>query len=243
MLAWWWVVATADAGEFTHTLVWDLSVKGTAVGTRELTVRYLESDGGASRILESFTDLNGTVGPLKVRWRQRMTAHVDAREPASFHSVIDQNGAILEVQGRWSPAAWHVTSTANGRSRATDMPLGRVDLSSADLMDPYSTLPLSHFKEARILSAETGEVLIGPIELLGVSEVKVKNQAIQVSGYSWTNTQGRSEFYYSADGFLVKYKTQLVGVDLEAVLRDPPPGGVDDFPVQSGRPAIEAIDI
>ena len=97
MLAWLWLVATAGAGEFTHTLVWDLSVKGTAVGTRELTVRYLESDGGASRILESFTDLNGTVGPVKVRWRQRMTAHVDAREPASFHSVMDQNGAILET--------------------------------------------------------------------------------------------------------------------------------------------------
>jgi hypothetical protein len=238
-----WLVAAAFAGTFEHKLVWDMSVGGTTVGSRELTVRYLEADGGTNRILESYTDINGALGPMKVRWRQRMTAHVDAKEPASFHSVVDQGGAILEVQGRWTPTQWLVTTTANGRSRTSEVPLGRVELSTADLMDPYSKLPLSHFKEARVLSAETGEVLIGPVEQLGVSEVRVKTQPIQVSGYAWTSPQGRSEFYYSADGFLVKYKTQLMGVDLEAVLRDPPPGGVDDFPVTSARPSVDGEDI
>jgi hypothetical protein len=238
----------ALAGNFSHTLVWDLSVRGAPVGSREVAVRYLESDGGASRILESFTDINGTIGPMKVRWRQRMTAHIDAREPASFHSVIDQNGAILEVQGRWTPAEWQVTTTTNGRSRTTGMPLARIDLSTADLMDPYTTLPLSHYTDptgtgARILSAETGEVLLGPVQSLGISEVKVKNQTIQVSGYAWTNPQGRSEFYYSADGFLVRYRTQLLGVELEATLRDPPPGGVDDFPVAAGKGGVDALDL
>ena len=123
------------------------------------------------------------------------------------------------------------------------MPLSRIDLSSADLMDPYSRLPLSYYDQARILSAETGEVLVGPVEKLGVSEVTIGGQPIQVTGYAWTSTEGRSEFYYSADGFLVKYKTQLVGIELEAVLHDPPPGGVDDFPVAAARPKIEALDL
>lgn len=231
------------AGQFQHKLVWDLSVRGAVVGTRELTVKYLESDGGTNRMLESFTDINGAVGPMKVRWRQRMTAHIDAREPASFHSVLDQGGTVLEVQGRWTPAKWQVTTTSNGRSRTAELPLGRVDLSTADLMDPYTQLPLSHFTEVRVLSAESGEVLMGPVESLGVSELQIKNAPIQVSGYAWTSPQGRSEFYYSADGFLVKYRTQLLGVELEAVLRDPPPGGVDDFPVAVGRPTVDGQDI
>ncbi|MEZ4239137.1 MAG: DUF6134 family protein [Myxococcota bacterium] len=239
----WWLVSTALAGTFEHKLVWDMAANGTPVGTRELTVRYLEADGGTNRILESYTDINGTMGAMKVHWRQRMTAHVDAKEPASFHSVVDQSGAIVEVQGRWTPTQWLVTTTANGRSRTSELPLGRVELSTADLMDPYSKLPLSHFKEARVLSAETGDVLMGPVEQLGVSEIKIAGQAVQVSGYAWTSAQGRSEFYYSADGFLVRYKTQLLGTDLEATLRQPPPGGVDDFPVGSARPAVDSQDI
>src|SRR5687768_15252506 len=226
-------------------LVWDLSVKGAPVGKRNLTIRYLESDsGGTMRMLESYTEINGSLGPMKVRWVQRMTASIDPREPASFTSVVDQNGTVLQVQGRWTPANWVViTSTAAGRPRETTMPLSRIDLSTADLMDPYSRLPLSYFDQARILSAETGEVLVGPIEKLGVSELTIGGQPIQVTGYAWTSSEGRSAFYYSADGFLVKYETQLVGIDLEAVLHDPPPGGVDDFPVAVGRPKIEELDL
>lgn len=247
---WLWSLVAAGVAQASppeSQLVWTLSVKGAVVGSRQLTVRYLEADGGTSRALESYTDIDGTVGPLKVHWRQRLSAHIDAREPASFTSVVDQNGAVVEVQGRWTPSKWAITSTANGRSRASDLPLNRVDLSTADLMDPYTLQPLSRFTGsgagAKILSAETGDVLEGPVENLGVSEIKVKGVAIQVNGYSWTSSQGRSEFYYSADGYLVKYKTQLLGVDLEAVLAEAPPGGVDDFPVATARPKVEVVDL
>lgn len=239
-----WLVAVGALGATTeHHLVWVLTVKGQVVGSRDLTVRYLEADGGTSRALESYTDIDGTVGPLKVRWRQRLSAHIDAREPASFTSVVDQNGQIVEVQGRWTPSHWAITTTSGGRSRTSEMPTTRVDLSTVDLMDPYTLLPLAHFRQAQVLSPETGEVLTGPVESLGVSELRVKNEPIQVTGYAWTSTTGRSEFYYSADGYLVRYKTQLLGVELEAVLKDPPPGGVDDFPVAAARPVVESTDL
>ena len=67
----------AFAAERSQTLVWDVTSQGAALGTRTLTVRYLEGDGGTNRVLEGFTDLNGQVGPMKVRWRQRMTASID----------------------------------------------------------------------------------------------------------------------------------------------------------------------
>jgi hypothetical protein len=239
-------LAASAAAQSENKLVWELSVKGAPVGTREVTVRTMhgtaEGEDG-SRVLESFTDLSGQVGPMRVRWRQRLTAHIDAREPASFTSVVDQNGTTLEIQGRWTPDNWIVTTTTNGRPRTTEMPLARVDISTADLLDPATRYPFAHFTELRILSAESGEVLTGPVERLGVSEVTVQGTPIQVTGYAWTSTKGRSEFKFSADGFLVAYRTQLFGVDLEAVLRDPPPGGSDDFPVSARGARVDAVDL
>jgi len=241
---WIWILTqSVSLAGSDSTLTWNLTANGARVGTRTLTIRTLEGDAGTNRILESYTDLNGRVGPLQVRYRQRMTAHVNGREPASFHSVVDANGALNEVQGRWTPGAWVITQTSNGRSRTTEMPAGRIDLSTADLFDPFSQVALSRFDEARILATESGDVLRGPVEKLGVSEVVIGPMQVQVSGYAWSSPSGRSEFYFSTDGFLVKYQVQLLGVSLDAVLASPPPGGVDDFPVAARGPIIEAIDL
>ncbi len=233
----------ADASELEHTLQWSLSVRGQPVGTRDLTVKYVSGDSGTNRILESFTDLNGTVGPIKMRYRQRLTAHIDAREPASFHSTVDQNGSMMEVQARWTPSAWTITTTADGRSRTIDMPLNRIDISTADLMDPHSRLAVSRFDQVRVLSAESGEVTSGPVDKLGVSDIVVAGESVQVTGYAWTSPQGRSELYYSVDGFLVRYTTQLLGIEIEAQLVKPPPGGIDDFSVFIGPPQAATAEL
>jgi hypothetical protein len=234
---------SATAAEREHTLVWDLSAGGKPIGSRNLVVRYLDGEGGTSRVLESYTEIDGQIGPTRLRWRQRMTAHVDAREPASFHSVIDHDGTPIEVQGRWTPSAWVVTTLANGRPRTVEMPLTRIDLSTADLFDPDTRVPLSHFSGVRILSAETGEVLTGPVEQLGVREVTIAGKSVSVTTYAWSSPHGRWELSYSADGYLVRSVTQLLGITLEAQLRQAPPGGIDDFPVGVGPASIEALDL
>jgi hypothetical protein len=235
---------SAHAADLQHSLVWDLSVGGSVVGTRKLTIKYVPDDQGTRRILESFTDIDGQVGPIRARFRQRMTAHIGPREPASFHSVVEENGRLMEIQGRWTPSAWMLTTTADRRSRTVDLPLNRVDLSTADLMDPYSMVSLGRLgTEARILSAESGDVQQGPLKPLGVEELSIDKVPVQVSGYEWTSPQGKNTYWYSPDGFLVKYQTQLLGVTLDAVLQDPPPGGVDDFPVAAGSAAIEQVDL
>jgi hypothetical protein len=195
------------------------------------------------RIVESWTELSGNIGPLRVNYRQRLTGHAEGSDPASFQSVIDEDGALREVQGRWSPSAWWVVTTADGRSRTVEVPINRIDLSTVDLVDPGSGLQLARFDEARILSAETGEILSGPVSELGISDIMIGATSVQVSGFAWDSPQGRSSFFYSADGFLVRYETQMLGVPMEAQLEQPPPGGVDDFPVASGRPAIEEIPL
>lgn len=237
------LLGLASAAQPSHQLEWRLSVDGQPIGKRTLTVRYLEGEAGTNRILESYTDIDGRVGPVNVRFRQRLTAHVDAREPAAFHSAVDNNGSKLEVQGRWSPSGWVVTTTANGRSRTTNLELSRVDLSTADLVDPYTRLPLSHFERAWILSTTSGEVTQGEVQTLGVSQWSAGGRQVQVSGYAWTTPQGRSEFYYSPDGFLVKYRTQLLGATIDAQLVGPVPDGIDDFPVGAPVPGVDQVEV
>jgi hypothetical protein len=238
------LAALASASDLQHSMVWDLSVQGKPVGTRRLTVKYVSEGVATRRILESFTDVDGQVGPIRARYRQRLTAHIAPDEPASFHSVVEENGRLMEIQGRWTPSAWIVTTTADRRSRSVEHPLNRVDLSTADMMDPYTRVGFERLAEARVLSAETGDVFIGPVASLGVQEITVAGGPVQVTGYQWTSPQGQSSFWYSSDGFLVKYQTQLLGITLDAVLHDAPPGGVDDFPVASGSGgSVDVIDL
>lgn len=239
------VLESAEAAEVEHRLVWDVTVGGRAVGTRELTVKY-QSDGaglGMRRILETYTDIDASLGPASVRYRQRMTAHASGRAPASFHSVIQQDGAVQEVQGRWSPSAWVVTTTRGGQSRSVDFPLGSVDLSTADLMDPDTRFPLAHFDQLDLLSAETGEVLSGRVTTLGSRTLAIGGEEVLARGYAWSSPQGKSEFWYSADGFLVQFRMPLFGFDVAATLRSPPPGGVDDFPVSVRSAPVEILDL
>lgn len=236
-------MALALGADMQHQMQWGLAVNGQPVGRRDLTVKYIKTDDGMRRILESFTDIDGALGPIRVRWRQRLTAHLADREPASFHSVIEENGTAREIQARWTPSKWLVTNSADLRAQTAEIALNKIDLSTADLIDPQSRLPLSYFDNARILSAESGEVLMGKVEELGTSQITLGGADFQVTGYAWNNPEGRSEFYYSGDGFLVKYTVQLLGVTLEALLAGPPPGGLDDFPVAIGTPAVEISDL
>ncbi len=234
------LAATATAGGAPQTLTWTLSHEGASLGTRTLTVRFLGSESESNRVIEAFTELQGQIGETELAFRHRLTAHVDAREPAAFNSVVEDDGVQLEVQGRWTPSHWVVTTTARGRSRAVDRPLASVDFSTADLLDPWTRLPLAHFDEAKILSAVSGEVLAGPVERLGVRELTFGGKAIWASGYAWTSPEGRAEYYYSPDGFLVLFRVPMFGYQIVGTLRGRPPAGADDFAVKpSKRGAIE----
>lgn len=235
--------AAAMAASFQHQLSWDLSVNGNPIGHRDVTVKYVAGDAATRRIVESWTELDGSVGPLRLRYRQRMTATAEGRDPASFQSVIDENGRTREVQTRWTPAGWVVTTVADGRARTVTLDASRVDLSTADLFDPDSRLGFRSRDGARVLSAETGELLQGPVVDLGDSVVDVHGETVPVHGWAWDAAEGRSTFWYSAEGYLVSYEWKLLGFAVSAKLRAPPPGGVDDFPVAIGRIAVEELPL
>lgn len=224
-------------------LRWNLSVGGQPIGTREVKVKIFPGDEGTRRILESWTQIDGRLGPINVAYRQRLTAHAEGAQPASFHSVIDNNGEATEIQGRWTPSGWSVNTNVDGRVRSADYGIGRVDLSTADLFDPLSRVGLEGRSSARVLSAITGDVLDGAVTSLGSRDLKIGGRSVAVEGWTWASPEGKSDFYYSGEGYLVKFRMVLLGVEVEGVLDQVPPGGIDDFPVSVGRPTVEILPL
>lgn len=240
---WTLLTSVVLAAPVEPELTWELSIKGQPVGTRTVKVKIVPADFGTRRVIESFTSVSGKIGPIPVDFRQRMTAHAIGGDPASFHSVVDQAGDASEIQGRFAPAGWTVSTNIGGRLRTSDYPPSRIDLSTADLLDPESRVGLGRTGSVRLLIAETGEVLEGSVEKLGSKELTIAGQKVDVDGYSWTSPEGRSAFWFSPEGYLVQYEMASFGVPIEGVLTEPPPAGIDDFPVRVGSAEVERIPL
>lgn len=209
------------------TLTWNISVEGQLLGTRTLTIRYPSGTEGQRRVLESWTELDGRVGPLPLRYRERLTANIEY-DPASFLSVQETNRATREVSARRVPSGWMVSLTEDGRYRSFDIPAGDVNLSTVDLLDPESAVPLSRFSHANVLSAETGTLFEGDVLPLDPVTLKIGEQALWAQPYRFTHQEGTGTFFYTAEGFLLRYEMRVLGYDMVAVLAAPPPGGPDD---------------
>ncbi|MCB9694659.1 MAG: hypothetical protein H6736_22845 [Alphaproteobacteria bacterium] len=224
-------------------LTWALSLDGRPVGTRTVTVKVVPGENGTRRIMESYTSVAGAVGPVKVTFKQRMTAHAEGGDPASFHSVVEQGGQASEIQGRFTPGGWTVSTNINGRVRTAEFAPAQIDLSTADLLDPESRVGLSRAGGVSLLSAETGEVLEGTVSRLDATEITIAGTPVSVQGYAWASPEGTSKFWFSPEGYLVRYQVQTFGVPIEGVLTAPPPAGIDDFPVRVGSADVERIPL
>ena len=234
--------AVALGADVSQDLAWDVSLQGKVVGERTVTVKYVSESGGMRRILLGETDIDASVAGFPFTWKQRFTAHAAGRAPASFHSVVLENGEAREVQGRLAAGFWLVSLVEGGRSRSWELSGNEIQLSTADLFDPGTYVPLDKFDTAKMLSAETGDVWEQRVERLGPSTVTIDGQRVPVEGLAIDPPQGRATFYYTSDGVLVRYEYRWMGHVIEAVLRDPPPPGVDDAPVP-GADVIGEIDL
>lgn len=224
------------------TLSWQLEVNGKAVGERTLTVATEQTPYGELRTLRAETRVDATVLGIPFAYRQNMAANAD-RGPASFISVIERQGGLSEVQGRLGASGWRLTVTEGGRARSFEIPANDVDLSTADLMDPHSRVGLRRFTDVRVLSAETGDVVSGKVEPLGPSTVTVAGRPVPVEGYALVTDQGRGLFYYTTEGWLVRFESRVFGQDLAGQLAAPPPVGIDDEPVDLFGPGLRTTDL
>ncbi len=234
-------VALAEAPERpSHEMIWSLSVEGVPVGTRTVRVAYQEEDGTFVRVLESYTELSGSTLSRKQRkldYRQRLTANSEDHKPASFHSVLETNGVGREIQAHYGRGKWTVTIAEPKGSKTHTLSGKRVDLSTVDLLDPESDRTLHGRDHVRVLTAETGKILDGPILPEAAMSLAMGDERLEVDVFTWETSEGTWRFWYSKSGFLLRYRIPLLGLAIDGQLTGAAPRTLDEFPVR-GRPLI-----
>lgn len=225
------LLTSALAAEPTSVeLTWALQLGDTPVGERTASIKVLPSERGPRRIVEVLTDLDASVLGVSVTYAQRLTAHAGTG-PASFHSVVLEQGKAREIQGRSSFSGWIVSVVDPSETRTWELPSNKIDLSTADLLDPLSQVSLDRYEEVRLLSAETGDVFTVSVERLGPSTVDLGGTKVLVTGYALEGGPGTTKLFYSASGYLVRHETRVLGKSVVATLTEAPPVSPDDAPV------------
>lgn len=232
---------SAETDPTTVDLTWSLSLGDQNIGERTATVKVMPSERGLRRVVEVMTEVDASVVGFSVRYAQRLTAHAGAG-PASFHSVVSQMGEAREIQGRSSFSGWIVSVVDAGETRTWELPATKIDMSTADLMDPLTQVSLDRYEQVRLLSAETGDVFTVDVEPLGPSTVDLGTAKVAVSGYALNGGPGTTRLFYSASGYLVRHETRLLGKAIVATLTEAPPVSADDAPLAEAT-SITEVDL
>lgn len=221
----------AHAADVEQHLTWAITLDGTSIGKRDLTLKWaFEEEGRTRRFLEVWTELDATVLGLDYRVRQRITGQA-SRGPAAFAAVTQFQADTTEVQGRLEGTEWMLSVATNGREWHKDLPKASIDLSTLDLLDPESRVGFESRQVARILASETGDILEGEVKPIGQGKIDVAGAEVPVAGFAWTPDEGEMRLWFSAEGYLVRYETNVMGRWIVGTLTAPPPKGLDDAPI------------
>lgn len=226
----------------TDSYVWDITLNGNKVGERTLSVEHVDDESNPRRVLRAYTDVSASIMGRQASFEQRLTAVVGSG-PAAFHSTVDQDGVPAEYQGRRDGMGWTVTSVERRGIRSEDLPANAVDLSTADLLDPESRVPIWNFEDARVLTAEDGLIWQTSVTRLGSEDLTIDGQSVRVEGYEIEPPAGKMHLWYSASGVLVKYSWRWFGVRAEGVLQDPPPTTIDSTPALDDGPIVTEVEL
>ncbi len=216
-----WTLAQPALAVEVEQYRWDLALQGQVVGQRDLTVKY-RSDGRIEvRVLESYTELNLPLDRDGYLWQQRLSG-LARTGSASFASVISDDGWNREVQAVKKVQGWTVTVAEGDEARAYLLDRDAFDLTSLDLIDPGQGDRLDGRTHLRVLVAETGEVLEGPLERTGQVQVRIEGVAVPGVAYRWNIEEGPVELIYGREGHLLRYAIRIAGVSVSATLAEPP---------------------
>lgn len=240
------LLATALAAPATPAAqhyAWEISFLGEPVGERTLDVTFARTQDGLERVFKSTTTIDARSVDFEYVYQMNLAARAKLG-PASFNSSVARNADSWSTELRWSSHGLYLTHV-DGQGVAVDkeLPPTAADLSTADLFDPLSQVPLTRFESVQVMSAETGEIWSSRVRRLGPSEVDIEGTLLLVEGVVLHPPEGRTALYYTAEGVPVRYEYYVDGRLFEAVLQHLPPPGVDESPVPVARPDIATIDL
>jgi len=213
----------AGSAQDAQTLLYDLDLDGQHVGTRQVTITFLQDRSGReARLIESYTELQATVLGRSLRFVSRASARVEAVK-TSFTSSVSEDDVVREIQGHQrSDGSWRVSVVEGGQLKQTDLARGQADLCSLQLLDPVGHRELTTRTRASVLTVETGAIYTGEVTDLGEGTVALGPDTVTVHRWSWAPPAGPVELAWSMDGLLVSYGTVLLGRTLDAHLRGVP---------------------
>lgn len=209
------IASPARAGE--QHLIYDLSVDGAAVGTREVTVTYLTRPSGERHLVESYTHIAAPGLTLESHGSGLSTPG-----GAQLSSATERDGKRSSVAAQELPeGGWQVTVVSGGKQN--DRTEADVRMSTFDLTDPARTGALDNVGTFGVVLAETGDVLVGTLAVGKPSTVTIGGQAIPVSTFVLSTPSGTAQFMVTSDGMLVRSEMTVLGLDLVGTLRALPP--------------------
>jgi len=216
------LVSEPAAHAETRELIYDMVLDGASVGRRRVTLRYLPGEHGEIRMVESYTEFSVLLGRKPFTFVQRLSG-MGALGPSGFVSSMREGGRPEEVQLTERLDGWRVSLASNGRLKSWDLPTAAFDATSLTLVDPDAAVELvSTASMLRVLSAETGNVIEGPIESIGAGTLKIAGQEMNVTRWRWTLPVGPVELSYGPAGHLVAYTVLVAGKTVEVQLQAVP---------------------
>jgi len=214
-----WAPAARAEAPPPQKIVYDLTLAGEPIGTRELTIRYLPREDGERRLVESYTV--ATIAGTKIVCR---SSGQSSARGATFTTSIDQGGAISQVQGIELPGGgWRVIAADAAGVKETTLGKNDARMTTLDVLDPGRSQLLSGGGELKLLLAETGEVLVGALDAGTIGTMKVAGQKVTVTRYTATGPLGAAKFDLDENGVLVKSDLTWLGFSVQATARAVPP--------------------
>jgi len=220
------ICAGAAHAADTPTHRYTLRLGATEVGERTVTIRQLETPTGTLRLLQGWTSFIIPLPTGDFHYRQRLAARLGQ---GNFTAAIDDGGKAREVQAHRTPdGAWQITIISGGTLKSWALPANAIDLASPDFVDGEQTLwKLETIAAAvesgqtatlKVLAAETGAILEGPLKDLGVDEIEVGDRTVAAHGFTWTPGGQETTLWYTAEGLLVGWSSQVGGKRLEGLI-------------------------
>lgn len=201
-----------------QALVYDLSMNGAKVGTREVTVSYLEKNGFERHVVAVHT----TIEALGTKIEARTTGTSGSTN--GFTSATEINGAREQIQAQQQPdGSWRLITVDGKGAHESTLTRTQAKLSTVDLVDPGRTKLLGDGGIVGILIAETGELLSGTLGAGTESSVTVGGESVPTTHYEVTGSAGTARFDVDENGLLVRSELKWLGGIVTAQLTSIPP--------------------
>ncbi len=209
-------------------VLYDLLVDGSLVGTRDVTIKYLQRPSGERHVLESYTELS--LGGVRLESR---CSGLSTPTSAQFSSATERAGERSSVAAKELPqGGWQLTvATGTKQIERTE---ANVRASTLDLMDPSRVAVLDASGPFGLVIAETGDVVMGTLSPAESSSVNVGGQKVPTSRYTLSGDSGSARFYVTSEGLLVRSEVSWMGLSVVGTLRE--------LPEARDYGAVETID-